>query len=366
MPLARSADRLRRILVLVPWVMANKGCSVDDVCARFGMTRDELSGDLELLFMCGLPPFGPGDLMEAYIDGDEVVIRFADYLAKPPRLTRTEAIGLLVMGRALLNMPGLEEADSLRRALDKLSDAISPRDAQSATDAAGRIDVELSTTGTERLGDVRRAIDDRARLRIAYYSAGRAEMSEREIDPLLAFNAQGYWYVVAYDHASSEQRLFRIDRIRDITATGETFGPRTPMAIRPGLFTPSPRDLHVEIEITPGASWIREVVPIEEGSTRTRLHIRTPHLAWLVRLLLSAGPAARAVSPPELVDAVTDAARRALLPYGEGKPTRADKPAKRERPGKSRGPATATTRAQRPRPAKERPARSKRLPPPEA
>ena len=315
MPLVRSADRLRRILVLVPWVMANPGAPVDEVCARFSMTRAELSADLDLLFMCGLPPFGPGDLIEAYIDEDEVVIRFAEYLARPPRLTRAEAIGLLVMGRALSGVPGFEASASLQSALDKLADAAAPGDAG----AADRVAVDLGGVDGEVLAAIRRAIDEHARVRIAYYSAGRDAMTDREVDPLVAFNHGGWWYVAAFDHDSTEDRVFRVDRIKELTPTGSTFDARKELPDTSAMFTPSPRDLNVVIEVDPHARWIREVIPLDDeeelADGRARLVVRTPHLAWLVRLLLSAGPAARALEPPELVDQVRDAAKRAVERY---------------------------------------------------
>ena len=50
----RSDDRLRRLLAMVPWVAANDGPAVDEVCARFGIDEKQLAADLELLFLCGL------------------------------------------------------------------------------------------------------------------------------------------------------------------------------------------------------------------------------------------------------------------------------------------------------------------------
>ena len=323
MPPERSAQRLRRILVLVPWVMANPGATVDEVCRRFSLTPAQLTADLEMLFVCGLPPFGPGDLIWATIEGDHVVIEMADYLSKPPRLSRGEAIGLLVMGRALASLPGFEGTDVLRSALDKLAGAVTPADAELAQETASRVAVDLATPGAGLLGDVRRAIDDRARLHITYYSHGRAEMTERDVDPLIAFSMQGNWYVAAYDHLSAEERWFRIDRIKDLSRTGDVF--ERPDGFDPStyetapLFTPSPGDIDVVIEVSASASWIRGFVPYEEetdaGDGAVRLRLRTPHLAWVVRLLLGAGPGARPISPLELVDGVRAAAERALALY---------------------------------------------------
>jgi len=322
-PAERTTERLKRILVLVPWVIAHPEATVTELCERFDMTREELIADIDVLMMCGLPPFGPGDLIEAFVEGDSVVIAMAEYLAKPPRLTRAEAIALLVMGRAVAALPGLEEAGSLRSALGKLAEAVSPAESDRARALVDRVTVELGSVGDDLLAELREAVDLHRRLKISYYSSGRDEMTEREIDPLLVCASMGYWYVIANDRSSGEERTFRVDRIRDVSATGDSFEPPgtfDPSRYTEGpLFTPSPHDIVVTLDLEPEAAWIREVVPFEDEADRnglTRITLRTSHLAWLVRLLLSAGNTARVVEPEELRDAVRGAAARALALYG--------------------------------------------------
>jgi len=297
--------------------------AVKAVCERFGLTPEELADDLNLLMVCGLPPFSPGDMIEAMIEDERVTITMADPLTRPPRLTRGEAMGLLVMGRAASELPGLAEAGSLRSALTKLARAIAPSEVPDAEELADRIAVSFGEAGTEMLAQIRACIDARERLRIEYWSAGRAEMTTREVDPLLVFGAAGSWYLVAIDGASSEERLFRVDRIRTAVPTGERF--ERPAGFDPApyaggrVFSPSARDVNVVIELSAAARWLAEVIPSERVTERTdgaaRLELRTPNLPWLVRLLLAAGSTARAVEPPELVDAVRAAAAEALAAY---------------------------------------------------
>jgi proteasome accessory factor C len=84
---------------MLPWVIANPGATVDEVCERFGYSQKDLIADLDLVFVCGLPGYGPGDLMVAYVEDDEVVVDMADYFARPLRLTPAEGLGLLAAGR---------------------------------------------------------------------------------------------------------------------------------------------------------------------------------------------------------------------------------------------------------------------------
>ena len=54
-----TEDRLKRILAMVPWIVAHDGPTVDETCERFGCTPPELMRDIELLYMCGLYPYIP-------------------------------------------------------------------------------------------------------------------------------------------------------------------------------------------------------------------------------------------------------------------------------------------------------------------
>ena len=52
-----AEDRLRRLLVMLPWLMERGEVSVAETAERFGLTEAEVVRDLELASMCGLPPF---------------------------------------------------------------------------------------------------------------------------------------------------------------------------------------------------------------------------------------------------------------------------------------------------------------------
>jgi proteasome accessory factor C len=324
MPRIAATPRLERLLALVPWVMAHQGVTVAEVCDRFKISREELAADLDLLFMCGLPPFGPGDLIVAYIEGDQVVIEEADYLARPMRLTRWEAVRLLVTGRALARLD-LAESGSLQRALSKLEAALSPEEAAAAKGLAERVAVELEGTGAEpMLAELRDATANRRRLKITYYSFGRDELSEREIDPYVVFGALGNWYVSAHDQASGEQRVFRVDRIKEMAVTEDTFAlPEgfDPTSVARGpLFVPSARDVEVTLDLAPAAGWVREITPHDRATPLAdgwvRMTLRTPHFEWLTRLILRLGSDVRVVSPSELSERLRETARGALERYG--------------------------------------------------
>ena len=312
----RSAERLRRLLVVVPYVVNHPGTSLAELSRLFGVGERQLIEDLNLLFLSGLPPYGPGDLIDVNIEEGRVWIGMADYFSRPVQLTRSEALALYLKGKALLGAPGLEEAPALRSALEKIERGLGR---ETLEQLAARVEVGAGGHAAEALAAVRSAAERRERVEIQYYGAARDELTVRRIDPEHVFSALGNWYVVAWDQLSDAERLFRADRIRSVKETGESFQPRgLPGAGRP-LYTRSDRDIPVRLLLSPGARWVAEYYeiqgkrPMEDGSLEVTMP--TKDLPWVAKLVLRLAGAARVVEPRELLDMVEEAARATLLQY---------------------------------------------------
>ncbi len=320
-----SMQRLSRILVMVPWVIQHPDqATVEAVCRRFGIDEGTLTEDITLLMMCGIPPFSPGDLIEGGIEGGRVVIRMADYLARPLRLTRWEALSVLAAGRAIAGVPGIEEAAALQSGLKKLAAAIAPDEAAAAEILAERVAIDLEPPTPEVIESLREAIEQQGTVRMEYYTLGRDEVTQRDVDPLLVFGSRP-WYLLAHDHRSGGRRTFRVDRIRSATPTGATF--QRPEGFDPAkeavapLYHPASGDMTVVLELEPAAGWVAEVTPHDKaepiGEGRIRLTLHAGGTAWLEHLLVMLGPDARVLEPASLRQAVRQTARRALARYEE-------------------------------------------------
>jgi len=114
------AERLPRLLSLVPYLLARPGVRIADAAADFGTTERQLRRDLELLWMCGLPGYGPGDLVDLSFSGDTVTVTEDAGMRRPVRLTTAEATALLVALRSLGDVPGIVDTAAVRRAILKI------------------------------------------------------------------------------------------------------------------------------------------------------------------------------------------------------------------------------------------------------
>ena len=261
------------MLVIVPYLVQHPGSELSEVAKGFDVPVDRLRRDLDLLFMSGLPPYGPGDLIEVDVDEDDRIwISMAAHFARPLRLSRGEALALYLRGTELLGTAGLPDATALASALEKLRTSLGP----------------------ETLGD-----------------AERIEMADpgapiEALDPIR--------------EASRERRRVRVDRIRRVEPTGERFSPRGLEGAGRSLYTPSDEDVSVRLRLAPAARWIAEYYTITDeqeradGSLDITLPART--LGWVARLLLRAGSDAIVLEPPELTVEVAALARSTLDRYG--------------------------------------------------
>ena len=120
MPPAASADRLGRLLNLVPYLLARPGIRIVEAADDLGVTERQLREDLELLWVCGLPGYGPGDLIDMALDGDRVTITYDAGIDRPLRLTPDEALALIVALRMLAETPGTANRDAVRKLTHEL------------------------------------------------------------------------------------------------------------------------------------------------------------------------------------------------------------------------------------------------------
>ncbi|MFF0012279.1 helix-turn-helix transcriptional regulator [Streptomyces sp. NPDC005374] len=310
-----AIDQTRRMLSLVTYLKERPGARVEDVARAFGITEDELVSDLDVLPMCGTS-FRGGDLLDIDTDGERIWWHNPDDVAEPLRLAADEATALLVAARAVSTLPGLRESDrqALLRATAKVETA-----AGENAGASARLSVTFESEGGV-FADVDRAISERRRLWIRYYSPARDEVTEREIDPIRLVSV-GHTYVEAWCRRSEARRTFRLDRVAEIRILDE---PSVPPEIElrdlsEGLVQPAAEDPEVVVEVGPGGRWVAEYYPHDSADELSdgglRITLRTPEPASLRRLALRLGRDGRIVSPRDLADSAREAAREALAAY---------------------------------------------------
>ena len=304
------AQRLPRLLALVPYLLVRPGVPIEEAAADFSITVGQLRRDLELLWMCGLPGYGPGDLIDLSFEGDTVTVTFDAGMRRPLRLSGAEATALVVALRALAETPGVVDAGSVRRALAKI---------EAAAGQADGVVVGLATREEAALSAVRDALDHRRALHMRYYTPARDTVSERTVDPMRLLLVEGRSYLEAWCRWAEEVRLFRLDRIEHVTILDEPATPpphARPTDVSAGLFRAQPDQQIAVLTLAPDARWVAEYYPVDEliegeGGAAT-VRMRYAETGWMVRLVLGLGADVVVREPAELAAAVVQRALAAV------------------------------------------------------
>jgi proteasome accessory factor C len=313
-----AVDHLPRLLALVPWLLAHPDTPVGDVARVFGISERQLRSDLDLLWMCGLPGYGPGDLMDVVWHDDRVSLSNADTIARPLRLTSDEALALVAALRVLLGVPGLVETDAVESALAKLEAAAGGTVGDEVTVAVDSVvDPVVVAAVADALGAGRQ-------VHLRYWVPARDEATERDVDPIRMFTSDGMPYLVGWCHLVGDVRTFRLDRALAVTALqtpAEVPAEVRQRALDAGLFRPADDDRLVTLDLDPAARWVADYHPcesvVERGDGGVIVTLRAQDDAWVRRLALGLAGHGRVTDPPDVAHYVRSAAAEALKGYGQ-------------------------------------------------
>jgi len=306
------------MMAIVPWIAARPdGASIDEVCTRFAIGRNQLLADLERVSMVGVAPYTPDLLVEVLIEDDRVWVVLPVAFDRPLQLTPDEGLALLVAGASVLSVPGADPDGPLARGLGRLAGllGVTPGDA---------LQVSLGEAEDATMSTVQEAISGKRPISIDYYSYGRDEHAVRTVDPHRIWADAGQWYLAGFCHLAQDERVFRLDRMTsvdlldgEINASGASSAPGS---LTVSGFVAGDDIPRVRLELSPPARWVLEHYPVEHveetdgGSVVVTLAVTA--VPWLERLLLRLGTTAEVIQADDPLDDVgRRAAERVLARY---------------------------------------------------
>ena len=264
----KTAERLGRMLVIVPYLVQHPGSELSEVATRVRRARRSA-------------PARPRPVVH---------VRPAAVRA------RRSHRGGRRRGRSHLDLDGRALRPSAAALPERGAGALPPRDgaarhrrraggagarARRWTSCGHRSDRRRSgmPSGSRRPTRERRSrpwsrSETRLESVVAFVSTTsrtrRGSGRSRVIDPEQVFVALGHWYVAAWDVTIDAERLFRVDRIRQVELTGEGFEPRGLEGAGRSLYTPTEEDVAVRLRLRPGGPVDRRVLRDHGRARRSR------------------------------------------------------------------------------------------------
>jgi proteasome accessory factor C len=272
---------------------------------RLELTAEELQEDIDLLNVVN---FGGGTyVLYAEIQGDEIEVDsepYGDNFARPARLLPLEAKALV----AAIDLFGDHlPQGGLQSAREKIVKALghdpSEEGLEIASDGGG--DVEVARAVNEAIGS-------RRVLEIDYYKENEDRFTKRRVEPYRLENGREGWYAECYDLTKEGVRHFKLDRIKEAEASGETFEPRPEveeLAGVEGWMTDGevPTAQVARVWVSPErARWLREERTVVEELADGAVVVELPYAgtSWLVREILRGAGDLVVLEPPEAREAI--------------------------------------------------------------
>ena len=275
-----SHERLRRLLVLVPWLAAHSGIPKAQAAAHFGLTIAQLEADLGLITVTGPGLYG-GDLVDIYFDDETVTVYDAQGLLEPVQMSSDESAALILGLQVLQQLPDADAAIAASL-LEKLGGAPEP-------------EFVVNIASAEFAGEVSRALQERNDLAITYMHPIRDDVTDRIVTPWQLVTTGGVEYLHGFCHSAGAARTFRLDRIvrcRTVSTPGEA----------------APQDLAqrmqhtATLDVDPAYESLLEPVEhdIVQRGDRITANLRYGDESWLLHWLMECGSAVRCTSPAHI------------------------------------------------------------------
>ncbi len=303
-----SARQLRRLLEIIPRCADDRPHRLADVASETGTDERTLLRDLRALAERYDDPAGFVEGVQIYLDGERVQLR-TDHFLRPMRLTAAE-LAALDLGFAMLqgSRPPDEHAgiERARRHLQSVRTTVVTEDAPGALHASlehGADPVLLSR--------LRKAIAGHRRVTICYQSSGSLTATPRTVAPCGLLHVRGRWYLAALAEGDS-LRVYRVDRIGDVTVEETRFEPLPGLALED--FVKDGRaflgDAIAVMRVRYSARiapWIRERetgTVAEDGSVVVEHPLADQE--WAVSHVLQYGPEAEVLDPESVRKAIRE------------------------------------------------------------
>ena len=305
----RAAERVQGLLLMLPWLVEQQRADIKEMAATFGVDPDDMVDDLMLATCCGTPPYSPLELIEIFVDDNEVWVEVPKIFTRSLRLSVAEAFALCAVAETARQLPGSGQSSALDSAVAKLAKVTQLEDA-----------IVIERPADPKLQELIALCEQHQKVVLDYFSPISGKASTRDVVPQRVWAGGDHWYLDAFDMSAHEHRLFRVDRIIAVAPTGQNVSLDSvpPPADEPGFHWGSDVE-QVTVCLQPDAFWVAERYPVTskkilgDGSWEVVLPVASSQ--WLGRLLVRAGDAARVIAPAGYASIGSDTAAKMLLRY---------------------------------------------------
>lgn len=216
----RTPEKITLMRSLIPYLLERGATPVQDLAEHFDTDADTVRRIIRFFGLAGVPgetaTYQHQDLFDidwdALEERDEAILVRTVVVHENPRFSSREVTACLAGLQFIRSIPGLADDAEITALMKKLA---------SSTDVPS---VALEVSAPEQrpeLAQLRQAVLEQALVEFQYISRA-GESSARLVLPIHLESFDDIWYVRAWCTDRQEERLFRLDRMSDISVTEDS------------------------------------------------------------------------------------------------------------------------------------------------
>ena len=287
-------NRLDRLTAILIHLQTKRVVRAQELADRFGISLRTVYRDVRSLEEAGVP-----------IGAEAGVGYFlTDYHLPPVMFTSAEASALLMGGKLIEKWADASVRTECESALYKIKSVLKRSDQERLDDLDAHIAVakprHRQPYSDGLLTHIQHAIAQNNVLLLRYHSQYNDAETEREVEPVGLHHYRMGWHLIAFCRTRQDYRDFRVDRIRELTNTGQRFARPERLSLQDYLNRMG-KDWDIfEATIVLPKSMIRFMQEEryaygfqheEDLGDQVRMFFQTPYLEGLARWLLMYGNA---------------------------------------------------------------------------
>jgi predicted DNA-binding transcriptional regulator YafY len=201
-----SSERLKRLILELPWLSKNKSVTIDQFCKTFSISQEQAVKDLTLLTFVGPSQFG-GDLVDIQISDEIITVVDNQKHGNSMRFTPEELMVLI----ASLNL--LIQGDQTNLTLKSLNDKIISIFYKETSEKQNKYENILNV--------LQNSIESKKLINMDYID-GRNYVKQNVLIKVLAIDDMGgFKYLQGIDCRNNSTKSYRLDRILRVSLSDE-------------------------------------------------------------------------------------------------------------------------------------------------
>jgi predicted DNA-binding transcriptional regulator YafY len=215
-------NRIDRLTAILIQLQTKKVVKAEEIGERFEISLRTVYRDVRALMEAGVPIGSEAGKGYFIVDG---------YHLPPVMFNQEEASAMLTAGKLVEKMTDGSIRKAYESALLKIKSVLNDSEKDHLENLQSAIQVwrlpdQRTDFPNQFMAEITKAVSHKCVLEIEYISSKNDELTKRQVEPIGIVHYSGRWHLISYCRLRNGYRDFRVDMIKTLAETGETFDGR--------------------------------------------------------------------------------------------------------------------------------------------